>query len=170
MPWPNTGSSYPRDPTGPCLCFESECNRCRADIPRRSCGEALYSGLKGSGLVILSYLYRFASNFAFLALVYLSLNYLTKYNERTVIAFLVLLYCTMRIISTLRMFFFFQKIERLEAEVRSISISSPTENQIRKKSVREVALLRHQGELKAYIDLLFLTLVVLLCVSKIFTA
>ncbi|MBN8970046.1 MAG: hypothetical protein J0G95_16545 [Rhizobiales bacterium] len=121
-------------------------------------------------MVIIGYLYRFASNFAFLALVYLSLNYLTKYNERTVIALLVLLYCTMRIVSTLRMFFFFQKIERLESEVRSINIASPTENQIRKKSVREVATLRHQGELKAYIDLLFMTLVVLLCIAKIFTA
>jgi hypothetical protein len=35
--------------------------------------------------------------------------------------------------------------------------------------VNEVGGLRHAGEMKAYIDLLFLALIVLLCVSKIVT-
>ena len=34
----------------------------------------------------LSYLYRFASNFVFLALVYYSLNSMDKYNQRAVVA------------------------------------------------------------------------------------
>jgi len=53
-------------------------------------------------LVILGYIYRFASNFAFLALVYLTLNFLSKYSERSIIAFLVLVYSSMRIVSTIR--------------------------------------------------------------------
>ena len=120
-------------------------------------------------MIFLSYLYRFISNFAFLAVVYLALNYLTKYNERATISFLVLIYCTMRIVTTLRQFLFFQKIERLENDVRSVSATGPTDGKMRKQNVREVASLRQQGELKAYIDLLFLTLIVLLCLSKVFT-
>jgi hypothetical protein len=61
-------------------------------------------------LAILSYLYRFVSNFSFLAVVYLTLNFLSKYNERSIIAFLVLVYSSMRIVSTIRQFVFFQKI------------------------------------------------------------
>lgn len=120
-------------------------------------------------MIVLSYLYRFVSNFAFLAVIYLSLNYLTKYNERTVIAFLVLFYCSMRMISTVRLFQFFQKIERLENEVKNAGIGGPSQGMIRKHAIRDVADLRQQGELKAYMDLLFLTLIVVLCVSKIFT-
>jgi len=117
-------------------------------------------------LVILGYLYRFASNFAFLALVYLTLNFLSKYSERSIIAFLVLVYSSMRIVSTIRQFIFFQKIERLENEARTGS----AEGSVRRQSAREVSRLRHEGELKPYIDLLFLTLIVLLCASKILTS
>ncbi|ACI94179.1 conserved hypothetical protein [Afipia carboxidovorans OM5] len=117
-------------------------------------------------LVILGYLYRFASNFAFLALVYLTLNFLSKYSERSIIAFLVLVYSSMRIVSTIRQFIFFQKIERLENEARTGS----AEGSVRRQSAREVSRLRHEGELKSYIDLLFLTLIVLLCASKILTS
>ena len=35
--------------------------------------------------------------------------------------------------------------------------------------VSEVSGLRHAGEMKAYIDLLFLALVILLCIAKIVT-
>jgi hypothetical protein len=35
--------------------------------------------------------------------------------------------------------------------------------------VSEVGGLRHAGEMKAYIDLLFLALVILLCIAKIVT-
>ena len=39
----------------------------------------------------------------------------------------------------------------------------------RKQIVGDVAELRHAGEMKAYIDLLFLALVILLCIAKIVT-
>ena len=39
----------------------------------------------------------------------------------------------------------------------------------RKQIVGDVAELRHAGEMKSYIDLLFLALVVLLCIAKIVT-
>lgn len=38
---------------------------------------------------------------------------------------------------------------------------------VRRQVMREVSSLRHQGELKAYMDLLFLGLISLLCVAKI---
>jgi len=44
----------------------------------------------------LSYAYRFLSNFIFLALVYYSLNFLEKYQQRAVVAILVLVYAAMR--------------------------------------------------------------------------
>ena len=39
----------------------------------------------------------------------------------------------------------------------------------RKQIVGDVAALRHAGEMKSYIDLLFLALVILLCIAKIVT-
>lgn len=39
----------------------------------------------------------------------------------------------------------------------------------RKQVIGDVAELRHAGEMKSYIDLLFLALVILLCVAKIVT-
>ena len=77
-------------------------------------------------MVILGYIYRFASNFAFLALVYLTLNFLSKYSERSIIAFLVLVYSSMRIVSTIRQFMFFQKIERLENDAKAGSTEGST--------------------------------------------
>jgi hypothetical protein len=118
---------------------------------------------EGGPLIFLSYVYRFIANFAFLAVAYFSLNFVSDYQQRTIIAFLVLLYSAMRVVSTLRQFNFFQKIERLEAEARALAAALPG----RKSIIREVAALRHQGELKAYMDLLFLGLIALLCVSKI---
>src|ERR1700735_3960198 len=64
----------------------------------------------------LSYAYRFASNFLFLVLVYYSLNFLDKYNQRAIVAIMVLIYSAMRAASALRSFYFFQRIERLEGE------------------------------------------------------
>src|SRR5262245_44971990 len=72
-----------------------------------------------AALTLLSYCYRFVTNFAFLALVYFTLNFVTKYEERTIIAALVLAYTAMRIASALRQFHFFSRIERLEAEARA---------------------------------------------------
>jgi hypothetical protein len=120
----------------------------------------------------LSYAYRFLSNFIFLALVYYSLNFLDKYQQRAVVAILVLVYAVMRAASALRSFYFFQRIERLEAEARRLSGltgEGPAALASRRQIVNEVTGLRHAGEMKAYIDLLFLALIVLLCASKIVT-
>ena len=38
-----------------------------------------------------------------------------------------------------------------------------------KQVVTEVTALRHAGEIKSYIDLLFLAIVILLCIAKIVT-
>lgn len=120
----------------------------------------------------LSYAYRFLSNFIFLALVYYSLNFLDKYQQRAVVAILVLVYAVMRAASALRSFYFFQRIERLEGEARRLSGltgEGPAALSSRRQIVNEVTGLRHAGEMKAYIDLLFLALIVLLCASKIVT-
>jgi hypothetical protein len=129
----------------------------------------LANALGGRSLTILGYIYRFLSNFAFLAVVYFSLNFLTAYQQRAIVAFLVLVYTVMHVVATLRQFNFFQKIERLEAEARTLSAAASPDGQARKPIIREVGRLRHEGELKSYIDLLFLGLVTLLCVSKIVT-
>jgi hypothetical protein len=117
-------------------------------------------------LTIFSYCYRFVSNFAFLAVVYFTLNFLTKYEERTIIAALVLTYSLMRVVSVLRLFHFYSRIERLETAATA-AVISVTDSPVKKQAIREVAGLRHQGELKAYIDLLFLGLITLLCIAKI---
>jgi hypothetical protein len=121
---------------------------------------------------ILSYAYRFLSNFIFLALVYFSLNFMDKYQNRATLAILVLVYSAMRAASAIRSFYFFQRIERLELEARrlaAIAAEGPAAAAARKQIVIEVGGLRQAGEMKSYIDLLFLALIVLLCVSKIVT-
>ena len=123
-------------------------------------------------MTFLSYAYRFVSNFVFLALVYLSLNFLEKYPQRATVAILVLVYAAMHAASALRSFYFFQRIERLEVEARRLALAAaegPSSAAARKQIVTEVSTLRHAGEIKAYIDLLFLALVILLCIAKIVT-
>lgn len=119
---------------------------------------------------ILSFVYRFLTNFAFMAVVYFSLNFMEKYPNRATLAILVLVYAAMRGASTLRAFYFFQKIERLEAETRRlqgpINDGSGGTN-TRRQIVTDVARLRRDGELKSYMDLFFLALIVLLCVAAI---
>jgi hypothetical protein len=69
-------------------------------------------------------------------------------------------------------FYFFQRIERLELEVRRLAAMAeegPGASATRRQIVNEVAGLRQAGEIKSYIDLLFLALIVLLCISKIVT-
>ena len=120
----------------------------------------------------LGYAYRFLSNFVFLALVYYSLNYMEKYQQRAVIAILVLVYATMRAVSAFRSFYFFQRIERLEMEARrlwGLTADSAAAVIARKQIVTDVSALRKDGEMKSYIDLLFLAMAILLCVSKIVT-
>ena len=119
----------------------------------------------------LSYAYRISSNFVFLALVYYSLNFLEKYQQRAIVAILVLIYAAMRAASA-RSFYFFQRIERLELEARrfaTLTGDGPAASAARRQIVNDVATLRHGGEMKSYIDLLFLTLIVVLCISRIVT-
>ena len=121
-------------------------------------------------MVFLSFVYRFLTNFAFMALVYLSLNFMEKYQNRAILAILVLVYSGMRAASTLRAFYFFQKIEKLEAETKRLQApindgSGGTNS--RKQIVVDVGRLRRDGELKSYMDLFFLALIVLLCVANI---
>src|SRR5689334_25124781 len=116
-------------------------------------------------MLFLSYAYRFLSNFVFLALVYFALNFLEKYQHRVVVAFLVLLYAGMHAASALRSFHFFSRIERLEVEARRLVAAlgeGPNSTSSRKQLVATVSTLRHTGEVKAYIDLLFLAIVILL--------
>ena len=119
---------------------------------------------------LLSYAYRFTSNFIFLSLVYFSLNFMEKYQNRAIVAILVLVYAAMRAASALRSFYFFQRIERLEIEARrviALVTQGGAQSPIKKQTVADVTLLRRDGEIKSYIDLFFLAAVVLFCVAKI---
>jgi hypothetical protein len=121
---------------------------------------------------LLGYAYRFLSNFVFLMLAYFSLNFMEKYQQRAIVAILILVYAAMRAATALRSFYFFQRIERLELEARRLAnamVDSPATSAARRQIVSDVEILRRDGEMKSYIDLLFLVLVVLLCVSKIVT-
>ena len=121
-------------------------------------------------MVFLSFVYRFFTNFAFMAMVYFSLNFMEKYQNRAIIAILVLLYAGMRAASTLRAFYFYQKIEKLEAETKRLQApinDGSGGTSARKQVVADVARLRRDGELKSYMDLFFLALIVLLCVAAI---
>ena len=121
-------------------------------------------------MLFLSYAYRFLSNFVFLALVYFALNFLEKYQHRVVVSVPVLVYAGMHAATALRSFHFFQRIERLEIEARRLMAAlgeGPNSTSARKQIVTDVSALRHAGEMKSYIDLLFLALVILLCVTKI---
>jgi hypothetical protein len=120
----------------------------------------------------LSYAYRFASNFAFLALVYFSLNFVGSYQQRAIIAALVLAYAAMRALSALRTFIFFKAIEKLELEARrlgGLSGEGPAAVSSRRAIVKDVVEQRQSGEMKSYIDLLFLGIIVVLCIAKIVT-
>jgi hypothetical protein len=121
----------------------------------------------------LGFAYRIISNFIFLALVYYSLNFMEKYQQRAILAILVLAYAGMRAVSAFRSFYFFQRVERLELEARRmaglLAGEGPAADASRKQIVNSVGTLRRDGEMKAYIDLMFLALVVLLCIAKIVT-
>jgi hypothetical protein len=119
---------------------------------------------------LLSFGYRFATNFVFLATVYLGLNYIDKYNNRAVLAIAILVYAGLRAASALRSFYFFQRIERLEVEaLRLVALFAQqgAQSPVRKETIADVTVLRRDGEVKSYVDLFFLAAVVLLCVTKI---
>ena len=124
----------------------------------------------------LGYAYRFVSNFVFLALVYYSLNLIEKYPQRVMLAVLILIYAGMHSASALRSFYFFQRIERLEGEARRLAglvgegpSAAASASASRKQIISSVSELRHAGEMKTYIDLLLLALVILLSIAKIVT-
>lgn len=119
---------------------------------------------------LLSYVYRFLTNFGFLVMVYLSLNYIEKYNNRAILAIAILVYAGMRGATALRSFYLFQCIEKLEIEARrviALVTQGGAKSPIKVKTVADVTLLRRDGEIKSYIDLFFLAAVVLFCVAKI---
>ena len=85
---------------------------------------------------------------------------------------MVLAYSAMRAVSALRSFYFFQRIERLEVEARRLVTAAGeghSASSQRRLVINAVARVRQGGEMKSYIDLLFLALIVLLCVSRIVT-
>ena len=117
-----------------------------------------------------SLIYRFFSNFVFLAAVYLSLNYIENYQNRAVLAIVILIYAGMRAVSVLRSFHFFGRIEKLESDVRRLAGmlgEGPVGQVINKQTMKDVGQLRRDGEKKSYMDLFFLAAVVIFCVSKI---
>jgi hypothetical protein len=119
---------------------------------------------------LLSLTYRFLTNFAFLALVYFSLNYIEKYNQRAILAILVLVYSAMRASTALRSFYFYGRIERLESEGRrlvALMDEGGARSPLKKQTINDVTVLRRDGEFKSYVDLFFLAAVVLLCVAKL---
>jgi len=119
---------------------------------------------------LLSFAYRFLTNFVFLATVYLSLNYIDKYNNRAILAIAILLYAGLRAATALRSFYFFQRIERLEIEARrlvALFAEQGARSPVRRETIADVTVLRRDGEIKSYIELFFLAAVVLLCVTKI---
>lgn len=120
----------------------------------------------------LGFAYRIISDFFFLAVVYYGLNFMDRYPQRATLAILVLIYSAMRIASSFHSFFFFQRVEKLEVEARrlaGLTGDGPAASATRRQVVSDVSALRRDGEMKSYIDLLFLALVVLLCISKIVT-
>ena len=97
---------------------------------------------------------------------------LEKYQQRAIVAILVLAYAAMRAASVLRSFYFFQRIEQLELDARrlaGVAEDGPAAALGHKQIVNDVAKLRHTDEMKSYVDLLLLTLIVVLCVAKIAT-
>jgi hypothetical protein len=120
---------------------------------------------------LFSFIYRAASNFALLAIAYFSLNYINQYQNRAMLAMLILLYAGMRSVTVLRSFQFFGRIERLEVEMRRLlgAVGEATGMSPSKQVVTDVSILRHDGEKKAYIDLFFLAAIVIICASKIVT-
>jgi hypothetical protein len=116
--------------------------------------------------------YRFISNFVFLAAVYLSLNYIEKYQNRAVLALVVLIYAGMRAITVVRSFHFFGRIEKMELDVRRLAGmlgDGPVAQVVSKQVVSDVGSLRKDGEKNSYMDLFFLAASVILCVSKLVT-
>lgn len=120
---------------------------------------------------LFSFIYRALSNFALLAATYLSLNYIEQYQNRAILAMVILSYAGMRSVTVLRSFQFFSRIERLELELRRVlnALGEAAAKTSTRQVVSDVSVLRHDGERKSYIDLFFLAAIVILCAAKIVT-
>ena len=120
----------------------------------------------------LGYAYRFASNFVFLAAVYYSLNLMEKYPQRAMLALLDSDLCrhARGVRAALVLFLPAHRAPGGRGTAaRRYRWQGPNAAAARKQIVGDVAELRHAGEIKSYIDLLFLALVILLCIAKIVT-
>ncbi|CCD83675.1 conserved hypothetical protein; putative membrane protein [Bradyrhizobium sp. ORS 285] len=116
--------------------------------------------------------YRFVSNFVFLGAVYMSLNYIENYQNRALLALVILVYAGMRSFTVVRSFHFYSRIEKLEADVRRLSGmlgDGPVGQVVNKQTMNDVGSLRRDGEKMSYMDLFFLAAAVILCVSKLVT-
>jgi hypothetical protein len=120
---------------------------------------------------LLSLVYRAVSNFALLASTFLSLNYIEKYQNRAVLAMVILAYAGTRAVSVLRSFQFYSRIERLEVDTRRLlaAVGEATGMSPSKQVVTSVSVMRQDGERTAYIDLFFLAAIVVVCAGKIVT-
>jgi hypothetical protein len=119
----------------------------------------------------LSYAYRISSNFVFLALVYYSLNFLEKYQQRAIVAILVLILCR-DAGSVSAAFVLFLPADRAARTGGATSRNAYRRRprRIGRAQANRQRCRHHGGEMKSYIDLLFLTLIVVLCISKIVTS
>jgi hypothetical protein len=116
----------------------------------------------------LSYVYRFTLNFVLLVTVYFSLNFVEKYEQRTILATLVMVYAVLRCISALSSINSFHSVERLERETgRLIHAIDAAASIARFAIINNVTEFRKASEIRSYIDLLIHILIILLCISKI---
>jgi hypothetical protein len=118
----------------------------------------------------LSYLYRFTLNFALLVAVYYSLNFVEKYEQRTMLAVLVMFYAILMCVSAASTIHSFQNVERLEREAgRLIQAIDAAASLARFSVISNVTEFREASEKRSYIDLLIHILIAVLCISKIVT-
>jgi hypothetical protein len=116
----------------------------------------------------LSYLYRFTLNFALLVAVYFSLNFVQKYEQRTILAALVMFYAILMCVSAASTIHSFHNVERLERETgRLIQAIDAAASLARFSVINSVTEFREASEKRSYIDLLIHILIVVLCISRI---
>jgi hypothetical protein len=115
----------------------------------------------------LSIVYKFFSGFSFLASIYFALNFVTRHEERTVVASLALLYSSTRFVSAIRMLASFRKIERLEMEAKAAASFDPAKGLARWSTILDVAQIRREGELRGYMELLFQGIIAIICISRL---
>jgi len=119
-------------------------------------------------MLILSLAYRFASNFLLLAMAYFSLNLVEKYDQRAILAILIIFYAAMRIVSALRAFHFFSRVEQLESDFRKVLAAlEALKGRPLPAIIKQVATLRQHGEMKSYLDLFFLSVIIIICAAKL---